>query len=78
MLLICHLAEFDECQSDPCQNGATCKDGTQLYTCSCLAGYSGDNCETGECSGHVSYCVVVTTAPCYDYCRVQRYFYTGL
>ena len=33
----------------PCQNNATCNDssGEGNYNCTCLAGYSGRNCETG-------------------------------
>ena len=28
-------------------NGATCTDGVNAYSCSCVAGYTGDRCETG-------------------------------
>uniref|UniRef100_W5KXV1 Crumbs cell polarity complex component 2b n=1 Tax=Astyanax mexicanus TaxID=7994 RepID=W5KXV1_ASTMX len=28
---------IDECESDPCQNGATCEDGVNEYTCHCPA-----------------------------------------
>jgi hypothetical protein len=34
------------CASNPCENGATCYEGTYSYTCDCVAGYSGVNCET--------------------------------
>ena len=41
-----------DCASDPCQNGGTCvgvdNDGVFAYTCSCLTGYTGDNCEQGN------------------------------
>ncbi|XP_035685325.1 uncharacterized protein LOC118421892 [Branchiostoma floridae] len=42
----------DECASDPCNNGGTCTDGVNGYTCDCAAGYEGDNCETDidECA----------------------------
>ena len=43
----CHVPELDECESDPCQNGGTCQDESKKYSCSCLAGYNGNNCETG-------------------------------
>ncbi|XP_035699745.1 IgGFc-binding protein-like isoform X2 [Branchiostoma floridae] len=45
----CHCVEgpcADECRSDPCQNGATCIDNDNGYTCNCAAGYKGVNCET--------------------------------
>lgn len=32
---------FDECDSNPCLNNATCIDGVNGYICQCLAGYSG-------------------------------------
>uniref|UniRef100_A0A673H5Q3 Protein crumbs homolog 2-like n=1 Tax=Sinocyclocheilus rhinocerous TaxID=307959 RepID=A0A673H5Q3_9TELE len=37
--------EIDECESNPCQNGATCHDVVGLYTCDCVQGFEGDNCE---------------------------------
>jgi len=43
------LAVLDACLSDPCQNGANCtSDGDQLFSCSCAAGFTGHNCETGK------------------------------
>jgi EGF-like domain len=53
--IYCHLGVFfsenidiDECISAPCQNGGTCHDGVDFYSCSCAAGYSGVNCQTSE------------------------------
>ena len=40
--------DFNECASDPCDNGAACNDGVNMYTCSCVAGYEGINCATGK------------------------------
>jgi hypothetical protein len=37
---------FDECTSNPCQNGGTCVDSINSYTCTCASGYSGTLCET--------------------------------
>lgn len=46
---LCFLfIDIDECFSNPCQNGATCNDGSNGYTCSCSRGYFGGNCENGE------------------------------
>ena len=39
--------DINECQSTPCQNGGTCNDAVNQYTCSCVAGYVGTHCETG-------------------------------
>ena len=46
--------DIDECASSPCQNGGTCTDSVNSYTCNCDAGYSGDNCETdiNECASN--------------------------
>ncbi|XP_017518363.3 coagulation factor X [Manis javanica] len=35
----------DQCESNPCQNLGGCKDGLGEYTCSCLEGFEGKNCE---------------------------------
>ncbi len=38
----------NECQSQPCQNGATCVDQNNGYTCTCTAGWTGLHCENGK------------------------------
>uniref|UniRef100_A0A667XGZ3 Coagulation factor IX n=1 Tax=Myripristis murdjan TaxID=586833 RepID=A0A667XGZ3_9TELE len=35
----------DQCKSGPCQNQGTCKDHLGSYTCLCLPGFTGRNCE---------------------------------
>ena len=40
--------EIDECESATCQNGGTCEDGINQFTCICANGYTGDLCETGN------------------------------
>ncbi|NXJ75418.1 CRUM1 protein, partial [Trogon melanurus] len=44
-------AEIDECDSDPCQNGALCNDHVGFFTCTCAPGYQGVQCEVNinEC-----------------------------
>lgn len=36
--------DVDECASDPCENGGTCVDGMNSYTCMCPDGYTGPTC----------------------------------
>ncbi len=40
--------DLDECSSNPCQNGGTCADGVNKYTCNCVAGYVGTRCQTSK------------------------------
>ena len=42
-----YFLEINECQSNPCLNGATCSDILLGYTCICSAGFTGTLCETG-------------------------------
>ena len=44
-----HL-DIDECASSPCQNGGTCIDAIDAYTCDCVPGYDGTDCERGNIS----------------------------
>ncbi|KAL4232596.1 hypothetical protein ACF0H5_007286 [Mactra antiquata] len=45
-------SEIDECATNPCQNGATCTDALGSYSCACVPGYEGGDCETNidECA----------------------------
>ena len=36
-----------ECMARPCQNGGTCLETGDTRTCDCIAGYTGQDCETG-------------------------------
>ena len=38
--------EINECLSSPCRNNATCNDNINAYTCQCLPGFTGRDCET--------------------------------
>ena len=42
------FSDVNECLSTPCQNGATCEDQTNGYTCECAEGYEGPSCEQGQ------------------------------
>lgn len=48
------ISGVDECGSNPCQHGGTCIDEHLSYTCTCVDGYTGTVCETGE---HFYWCV---------------------
>ena len=37
--------DIDECASGPCQNGGTCNDTLNAFTCSCNADFFGDECQ---------------------------------
>ncbi|XP_053557445.1 versican core protein [Bombina bombina] len=41
---LCEM-DIDECQSNPCRNGAACVDHENSFTCICLPSYSGSLCE---------------------------------
>jgi hypothetical protein len=47
------FSDIDECLSNPCQNGATCNNEQNGYTCRCAGGWQGTNCDIGNCS-HLS------------------------
>ena len=42
------FVDIGECSSDPCQNGGTCIDEINAFTCNCMGGYTGDVCETSK------------------------------
>ncbi|KAM4620725.1 coagulation factor IXb [Polymixia lowei] len=58
----------DQCLSNPCQNGAVCKDGLNAYVCYCTPNFSGKNCEievAKQCS--------VNNGGCFHFCVMQSF-----
>ena len=46
MCVYVFLVNIDECSSTPCVNGQ-CLNGVNQYACTCDAGWTGTNCDTG-------------------------------
>lgn len=42
------ILDIDECESSPCQNGATCHNNQNHYACTCAGGWTGTNCDEGK------------------------------
>ncbi|GFR78033.1 collagen alpha-3(VI) chain [Elysia marginata] len=49
------------CESDPCQNGGTCKPGIGVFTCVCPQGYIGERCEI-NCERNKDIAFVIDTS----------------
>lgn len=58
--------EINECASNPCRNGGTCKDALNGFSCFCLAGFSGAVCQTNinECASNP--CLTGNSVSCTD------------
>ena len=50
---ITHVLDINECASNPCLNHENCTDGINKYTCSCITGYTGNQCKVGKCVAYV-------------------------
>ena len=50
MLILVYLfvLDIDDCDGITCQNGGTCIDAVNAYSCNCAPGYDGDHCENGN------------------------------
>ncbi|XP_035673678.1 neurogenic locus notch homolog protein 1-like isoform X1 [Branchiostoma floridae] len=49
----CELEDTNDCDGVTCENGGTCRDGINEYTCDCADGFEGTHCETDrdDCDG---------------------------
>ena len=43
-----YLTDTDECASIPCQNGGSCNDQLNKFTCQCAEGWTGTTCQTSK------------------------------
>ena len=57
--------DIDECATGPCQNGGSCTDQINDYTCACVDGYDGLNCENGN--------IAISFRICYRYQNIRFY-----
>ena len=39
------FSDINDCKTDSCLNGGTCKDGINSFTCQCAEGFDGPTCE---------------------------------
>ena len=46
-IIFIFIKDTDDCALNPCQNGGSCVDGVDSFTCFCDAGFEGVNCQTG-------------------------------
>nr|XP_054761011.1 brevican core protein-like [Lytechinus pictus] len=57
---------FQACYSNPCQNGGSCMEELDGYSCSCLEAYLGKNCQIPMCPADWEYagtkCFLVTSS----------------
>ena len=73
------ISDIDNCNSEPCQNGGSCTDGPDTYTCTCMLGWEGGDCiQPGsnfcpEYHVYIKYMHVwqlyITIIICYDYTK---------
>ncbi|XP_058689952.1 coagulation factor X-like isoform X1 [Poecile atricapillus] len=61
------VRDGNQCSSNPCHYGGHCKDGIGSYTCTCLDGYQGKNCEFVI----PKFCRI-NNGDCEQFCSVRR------
>ena len=48
MLLVKLLSEIHPCENKPCRNGGACNYVGKSYSCSCVGGFTGTDCDAGD------------------------------
>uniref|UniRef100_A0A673G5I9 Vitamin K-dependent protein Z-like n=1 Tax=Sinocyclocheilus rhinocerous TaxID=307959 RepID=A0A673G5I9_9TELE len=66
LMIITHISLIngDQCHSNPCKHGGTCRDGIGGYTCTCAEMYSGTDCQTDK-----SQCPSAGPLACEHFCK---------
>ncbi|NXU75169.1 FA9 factor, partial [Oreotrochilus melanogaster] len=62
LILLSSLQDGDQCDPNPCKNGAVCKDAVSSYVCWCPPGYEGRNCE-------IDFTCAIKNGGCKHFCR---------
>ena len=47
-LSVIFFPDVNDCMPDSCENGGNCTDMVNEYTCICVLGYTGADCETSK------------------------------
>ena len=42
------FVDIDDCINVTCENGGTCRDSPGSFSCDCVNGYTGPECQTGK------------------------------
>ena len=42
------ISDINDCSSTACDNGGTCIDAVDDFSCCCAIGYAGDTCQTSK------------------------------
>lgn len=42
------LPDINDCVNHTCENGGSCVDGVNNYSCNCLVGFTGQQCQIGK------------------------------
>ena len=45
--------DVNDCMPNPFKNGGNCTDGVNEYSCTCVLGFTGTDCETGKLLGSI-------------------------